>query len=373
MSIAACIAALIATFGEVDSISWTTMVLALVGLVPWALVARGVQLDPFVFLAMTMLPAAGIVLVESNPGGLFPVLIVVVWITRQRSSRLVVAAGLSAAIAMTIGCGIIEPEELNGVVYFLGGIGVAWLSGVLLHRQEVLVAELRDAAERERSHAVVEERTRVAREVHDVIAHSLTVNLLHVTGARRAIASDPERAAVALERAETVGRESLDSIRQVVGLLRDPETQRGDLETGTEAPLPAFSDIEMLVARYRDAGLDVEASCDLDDVDAGPMTSLTVFRIAQEAMTNSLQHAPGAPLSLRVEFDEGRSLVCLTAENPVRATISRARSDSRRGLGLLGMTERVRAAGGSIAVGPTSYGTWQVAVELPFDRTREPA
>jgi len=370
---AAGVAALIAIFGENDPITWITVVFAFVGLVPWVLELMRVRLDPLGFVAMTMLPAAAIVLLDSNPGGLFPAYLAVVWITYHRSSRSIVALGLVATAGMAIGCSFVQPSGYEGTVYFLGGVGVAWLAGALLHRQQALMAELREVTERERGRAAAEERTRIAREVHDVVAHSLTVTLLHVTGARRAMTSDPERAAAALERAETVGRESLDSIRQVVGLLRDRDTQRGGSMRLDDAPLPDVSDIPSLVAQYRDAGLRVEASCDLDDVAAGAMTSLTVFRLAQEAMTNSLRHAPGAPLSLRVHVDEDRSVICLTAENPVPESVPRRHTDSDAGLGLLGMAERVRAAGGSIEVGPTSIGTWRVAAEIPLDFAREPS
>ena len=372
MSLAACGAALIAVFGDEEPITWITVVFALVGLVPWALEASGVRLVPMLFVVVTMVPAGVIVLFDGNIGGLFPAMIAVVWITRRGSGRGVVAVGLTAAIGMTIGCRIVQPVDGEGTVYFLGGIGVAWLAGALLRRQEQLVAELREATERERVHAAVEERARIAREVHDVIAHSLTVTLLHVTGARRALTTHPQRAAEALERAEVVGRESLDSIRQVVGLLRSARVEPAPPARLEEAPLPDVSDIPSLVARYRDAGLDVEASCDLDDMPAGAMTSLTVFRLAQEAMTNALQHAPGAPLSLNVHLHEDRGAICLTAENPLRTGAPRARSDGRHGLGLVGMAERVRAVGGSLEVGPTSQGTWLVAAELPLDLAREP-
>ena len=372
MSMAAVVAALIAILGDDDQVTWITVVFALVGLVPWVLELRGVRVDSLLFVAMTMLPAAAVVLLDRNPGGLFPAYLAVVWITQRRSSQWVVALGLATTAGMAIGCSFVQPSGYEGTVYFLGGVGVAWLAGALLHRQQALVAELREATERERGHAAMEERTRIAREVHDVVAHSLTVTLLHVTGARRAMTSDPAQAAAALERAETVGRESLDSIRQVVGLLRDPDVRRGASERLDDAPLPDVADIPALVTRYRDAGLHVEASCDLDDVTAGAMTSLTVFRLAQEAMTNSLRHAPGAPLSLHVHADEDRSVICLTAENPVCESVPRGRDNGDGGLGLMGMAERVRAAGGSLEAGPTPNGTWRIAAEIPLDFAREP-
>lgn len=371
MSTAAGVAALIAVFATKDGITWITVVFALAGLAPWVLEAAGTRVGPWLFVGMAMLPAAAISILDRNPGGLFPAMIAVVSLTHRCSGQAVVAAALCASVAMTIVCGILQPWEFDGTIYFLGGIGVSWFAGTLLNRQETLVAELREATERERCHAASEERTRIAREVHDVIAHSLTVTLLHVTGARRALLTDPHRAGAALERAELVGRESLDSIRQVVGLLRDAEASGATDERADDTPLPQFSDLPSLVAQYRDAGLRVDASLELDAITAGAMTSLTVFRLVQEAMTNSLQHAPGAPVSLSVRPGEARDTLLIMVENPLRDASPRDRRERRQGLGLTGMAERVRAAGGSIDIGPTTRGTWRVTAELPLDRAKE--
>ena len=116
----------------------------------------------------------------------------------------------------------------------------------------------------------------------------------------------------------------------------------------------------------------VEASIDLDDVIASAMTSLTAFRLVQEAMTNSLQHAPGAPVWLTIRPDEDRARIRMTVENPMRETATRRRLGRRQGLGLTGMAERVRTAGGSLEVGPTPQGTWRISAELPLDRAKEP-
>ncbi|MTA14769.1 MAG: hypothetical protein F2534_19415 [Actinobacteria bacterium] len=370
MSLAAACAALIAIFGSSASISGITIAFALIGLVPWALESGGVQLRPPLFAVLTIAPAAVIVLADRNPGGLFPAMIAVVAITHRRCSSVVRVACLASVVGLTVGLTVLEGARSTGGVYFLGGIGVSWLAGSMLRRQEALVAELRQAAERERRHAAAEERARIAREVHDVVAHSLTVTMLHVTGARRAISTNPERAAEALERAETVGRESLDSIRQVVGLLRDSVTgadaSGGSRDPVADAPLPQLSDIPALVAQYRTAGLCVAASVDIDGIAADATTSLTAFRVVQEALSNALQHAPGAPVELHVAGDGHGTVLRIVAENPAP---TRARTSGRQGLGLLGMTERVRAAGGSVDVGPADSGAWRIEAALPLRRS----
>ena len=289
-------------------------------------------------------------------------MLVVVSITRSAANRWFSIAALALGASIIITLAVIErTAHETGAVYFIGGLGVAWLAGTMLRRQEVLLAQLGAAHALRSEHAAATERTRIAREVHDVVAHSLTVTMLHVTGARRALATDPGRAAEALERAETVGRDSLDSIRQIVGLLRSDAG-----EGSPNAPLPVIGDIPALVDQYREAGLAVAADLQLDGVTTDPTTSLAAFRVVQEALSNVLQHAPGAPVDLRVARDCGRVLR-IVAENPTTAPPAAARAE-RIGLGLRGMTERVRAAGGSVEVGATDRQTWRLDAELPLRR-----
>ena len=370
-SLAVLIAAVIAIFGGIDYTSWITIFFTFVGLVPWVLESRGIRLHPMLFLSMTMLPAAGVVLFDNNPGGLFPAYIAVVWMTQRTTSWVTVAVSLAATTGMTIGYGIVETAEFDGTVYFLGGIGVALFAGLLLRRQERLLAELHEATERERVHAASEERTRIAREVHDVIAHSLTVTILHVTGARRALLNDPQRAAEALERAEVVGRESLDSIRQVVGLLREVDENSVPLEHNGDALLPLLSNIPLLIDQYRAAGLDIEDHIELEGIAADAMTSLTVFRLAQEGMTNVLRHAPGSSVSLRIHPNADHSVIQVRVENPLCDAAVRRQPAGDQGMGLAGMAERVRACGGWIEIGPTESSTWLIDVQLPLDHAME--
>jgi signal transduction histidine kinase len=370
-ALAAIVAALIAMFGDDDSFGPITVTFALVGLLPWALESGGVRLRPLLFWALAVLPVAMIVLVDRNPGGMFPMMLAVVWIASTSTNRAVTGLTVASGAAIVLTLAAMEgTTHETGAVYFVGGIGVAWLAGSMLRRQEILLQELQAAHDRQRDHAAAAERTRIAREVHDVVAHSLTITMLHVTGARRMLRTDPTRAGEALERAEHVGRESLDSIRQIVGLLR-ADTPVGDVHepatTASEAPLPALGDIPALVEQYREAGLSVEADLRLHDIDTDPATGLTVFRVVQEALSNVLQYAPGEPMQLRVAADTDRCVLGVVAENPTTATPTGNRPD-RTGLGLRGMAERVRAAGGSVTSGPTDHQTWRVEAELPLRR-----
>lgn len=360
MALAAVGAALIAMFGEDDSFTPVTVAFALIGLVPWAFEAGGVRVPPLLFLLGTLGPAAVIVLVDRNPGGVFPLMLAVVSITRAHPFGWFSGVMVGAAAAIVISLAVIErTTHETGMVYFLGGLAVAVLAGSMLRRQELLLARLSDAHARQAQHAVVEERTRIARDVHDVVAHSLTVTMLHVVGAKRVLATDPARAAEALDRAEQVGRESLDSIRQVVGLLRT------GADDGRSAPLPALHDIAGLIDQYRTAGMSVSAQVDVDGVDADAATALAAFRLVQESLANALQHAPGAPVRLQVDRDAERAVLRIVAENRTGGG-NAPRNGERAGLGLRGMTERVRAVGGSMHAGAVDARTWRVEAALPL-------
>ncbi len=360
LSLAAVGAALVAIFGEKQGFTAITVACALAGLLPWALVAGGVRLRPAVFALLGLPPGVVAVAVAHNSGGMFPLMMVLVWLAhspRASISTLVTAAAMLAAITSL--CIQTGPDE-SGIIFFTAGMGIAWMTGAMLRRQETLTAQVQAMRDVQVAETAATERARIAREVHDVVAHSLTVVLLNLTGARRALATQPERADEALARAEAVGRDSLDSIRQVMGVLRAP----GD---GATLPAPALAGIAGLVEGARGAGLDLEASLDLPGLSGVPVDAtveLVAYRVVQEALANVLQHAPGATASLDVAA-EGADLVIRIENAPVPVPPA---SDprARRGLGTLGMAERTRAVGGTFESGPTPSSGWRVQARLPL-------
>ena len=179
--------------------------------------------------------------------------------------------------------------------------------------------------------------------------------MLHLTGTRRALATDPAGADEALARAEEVGRESLDSIRQVMGLLREPGT-------GTDVPVPGIADLPALLDGYRAGGLDVVATvAALPGVD--PTVGLVVYRVVQESLTNVLRHAPGAACTVDVAA-AGGAVEVVVVNGPGAHAPADAAGDARTGLGVRGMVERVRALGGEVVAGPTPGGGWRVAATI---------
>jgi len=370
LALGAAAMSLVALFGEAGSITVLTTMAALAGLIPWTLVAGGVRINVVVFALATLIPTALIVFVESNAGGIFPALLALVWVTRTAADPRIVIGYVAVCAGLLIALAVFkESVHETGLPYFLGGLGISWLAGLMLRRQDVLMVELAAMNELRVEHAATAERARIAREVHDVVAHSLTVVMLHLTGARRALSTDPQRADEALARAETVGRSSLDSIRQVVGLLRTDDAGASDDGAAVAPPLPGIAELTSLVDGFRAGGLEVRCTAELDAVEVGvdAATELVVYRVVQESLSNALQHSSGAMCEVTVEAERSVASARLEVEVVNAASMgSRPDAANRTGLGVRGMAERVRAVGGTFAAGPTPAGGWRVHASLPI-------
>jgi len=240
----------------------------------------------------------------------------------------------------------------------------AWIAGVtltaafslLIRRDRDLLRQLRRAQAGLAEQARAQERNRIARELHDVIGHTLTVSLLHVQGARLAVRHDPADAERALAEAERLGRECLAEVRVTVGMLREDDAAGGP--AGGRAPLPGAGGLPALVEQYRSAGADVTLTVEGDTAGLPATIGLAVYRIAQEALTNAAKHAPGAPTEIRLTVSPGA--VTLTADS--RAAPGRGNGT---GLGMVSMRERAESVGGRCEAGPGGRG-WLVHATLPL-------
>ena len=197
----------------------------------------------------------------------------------------------SFGAAMLLMVGVELSGRYEGAFVWLLGLLVAWAAGLGVRSQIELNAAQSALAEQ----AVVAERQRIAREIHDVVAHTLSETMLDVTGARLALRRDPVEAEEALLAAEKLGRESLAEIRRTVGLLAPGAS-------GTEAPMPTAAEVPELVDEFRTAGLDVELTLVGDAATLPPATGLALYRIAQESLTNVVKHAPGTCAAVRMEI-----------------------------------------------------------------------
>ncbi len=292
----------------------------------------------------------------------------------------VLADGLSnnvgwiAVCLITTWCVLID-SRIEGLAYWAGAmilfavewLGVkpdpgwgAWLAGVtltaafglLIRHERDLLRKLRQAQAGLAEQTRTQERNRIARELHDVIGHTLTVSLLHVQSARLAVEHDPADAARALAEAERLGRECLAEVRSTVGMLRQDGPADG---AGSTTPLPGTDDLPALVEQFRSAGADVTLTVEGDTGGLPATTGLAIYRILQEALTNAVKHAPGSPTEVRLAIGAGS--VTLTAD-------SLAMPGTGTGLGVVSMRERAESLGGSCEAGPGGRG-WLVRATLP--------
>jgi signal transduction histidine kinase len=278
----------------------------------------------------------------------------------------VLSRGIAVGIAYWFGTVLLFGAEWlwavrdPGWAPWTAGVTVSVLATLLIRHEFVLVERLRaaqaDLAERSKT----EERSRIARELHDVIAHSLTVALLHVTSARLAVEHDPDDAARALAEAERLGRQSLTEVRATVGLLRESPTEGAP--TGVAPPVPGLGDLPILVDQLRRAGADVGLTVH-GDLNALPETAgTTVYRIVQEALTNATRHAFGSPVAVRVEAAPSGVEVYVDSTGP---------PGHGSGMGLANMAERARALGGTCTAGAGPDGNgWVVHASLPVRAER---
>ena len=246
----------------------------------------------------------------------------------------------------------------NSVLASAASFGIPLLVGSSTGTRRAYTAALADRAQRleaERAdrdqRAASEERQRIARELHDVAAHDLSAIVVQAGAVDRLIDRDPAAAKRTLLDIRSQGRQTLTSLRQLVGVLREDDA-------GGRAPQPGLARLDELVAGARAAGMAV----DLAREGSRPLPAaldLTAYRVVQEALTNARRHAPGAPV--RVAVTVGREVRVVVANDAPEQPPTAADP----GHGLAGMRERVAQAGGSCAAGPTAGGGWQVEVHLP--------
>ncbi|WP_043675838.1 sensor histidine kinase [Clavibacter michiganensis] len=283
----------------------------------------------------------------------------------------------------------LPPDSATGPDPFLGGwqpvalpvlvlalLAVAVGTGVRSRRLhlarivEAAEAVAREAEQRTRL-AEAAERARIAREMHDVVAHSISVMVALGGGASMALDWAPDRARLALDELVGTGRTALADMRRVLGVLHDSPADDADASAAiaaaepSVAPLPGIRDLEPLLDRFRLAGLPVRATGIADPrlARADATLQLAVHRIVQEALTNALRHAPGtAGVEVAIRLPAGRMEVVVADQGP-GVPVERTPGSGR---GVLGMRERAAAFGGTVDAGPHGRG-WRVRAELPWD------
>jgi signal transduction histidine kinase len=280
---------------------------------------------------------------------------------RDRRQALVGLAILAAAGAIVTRN---DPAGGLGDYFFITLLfAIIWLGGLALGSKLEQAREADERAtrlEREREEraraAVAEERARIARELHDVVGHSVSVMTVQAAGVRRLLRPEQEREREALLVVEQAGREALAEMRRLVGVLRRPE------EAPALAPQPSLQHVERLVEQAREAGLPVELRIEGEAKQLPPGIDLTAYRLVQEGLTNAIKHAGASQAEVVVRYGEGD--VELLVSDDGRGVSDG--SSAGGGHGLVGMRERVAVYDGELEAGPQPKGGYALRVRLPL-------
>ena len=297
------------------------------------------------------------------------ILLLLYTLAAYRPRRVSVAGLAVCLIGAVIAVGVWSPRGVGAVnqillatVLFSGTALVAWVLGDSMRYRRAYLASLEDRAarlERERDAqaqiAAAAERARIARELHDVIAHNVSVMVVQADGAGYALRRDPERAGQALTAISRTGRQALAEMRRLLGVLRSDD-QQADL-----APQPGLEQLRELLDQAREAGMSVSFTLE------GPVrplpegAELAAYRVVQESLTNTRKHGGlAATAAVTLRYEPGGLLLQVTDDG-----LGAAAAADGPGHGMTGMRERVEMYGGTVRAGPLPNGGYQVTARLP--------
>jgi signal transduction histidine kinase len=302
-------------------------------------------------------------------------------ITLHGTRRQSLIALISCAAAMAVGIGL-QPGVVGSYTTWVEselGIAIAWIVAESLRNRRARWAELRTRAERlerereaESRRAVAEERLRIARELHDVVAHSMSVIAVQSAVGGHVMDTQPEEARHALAAIEATSRSALNEMRRLLCVLR----QDGE-PTGSLAPASGLADLTPLVAQVGEAGLQVWVRVEGERGPVPPGVDLSAYRIVQEALTNVIKHAAATTAGVKVSYEKGAVAVEITDDGagmkdgrhgtgPDGPRADAVTSPFSTGHGIIGMRERVAVFGGEFAAGPRPEGGFRVFARLPI-------
>ncbi|HUP73614.1 MAG TPA: sensor histidine kinase [Acidimicrobiales bacterium] len=282
--------------------------------------------------------------------------------TRSQIGLAVVAVGVTIAA-------LNHPPDLRGAnivgtsVSFAG----AWIFGtVLRNRRDALMEQVEEAEQRasieaeRHARAVAEERLRIAQELHDVVAHSMSVIAVQAGVGAHVLDSDPIEARRALEHIATTSRSTLNEMRRLLGVLRNEDGSKAE-----HAPAPRLEDLPALVAHVEASGVAVDLTVERAPCELPTGVSLSTYRIVQEALTNVLRHAGTARAHVDITYEPGT--IAIEVSDDGRGLVSASAATNGAGHGIAGMRERVAAYGGSLYTGPRPGGGFVVRARIPFE------
>jgi signal transduction histidine kinase len=286
--------------------------------------------------------------------------VIAVYTVANLEQRRRALAGMAAVVVLGVAWIAFDPvdvtavQHVQGLVWFSPWI-IAWLVGALVRSRRLYVQGLVREREEKALTAVAEERNRIARELHDVIGHSVSVMTVQASAVRRLMREDQGRERAALETVEATGREALAEMRRMVGVLR------GSGGAPDLAPPPTLEQLGGLIEKFRAAGLDVVLQTDGDPAPLPPGLDLTAYRLVQEALTNTLRHAQATRAAICIRY--GKAHLTVSVRDDGRGP----HAAGQPGHGLAGMRERVAVYGGDLIAGAAPGGGYELRAEIPVE------
>ncbi|GAA3151539.1 histidine kinase [Streptomyces rectiviolaceus] len=286
---------------------------------------------------------------------------------RLRAMVVLLGAAVLAGIAFRDTEPVLPGWSSPAVVLLVAGV----LAGLVRLWQRQLAASrgryahLQQAQGEATRRAVDEERSRIAAELHDVVTHNVSVMVIQAGAARKVMDAAPERSKEALLAVEAGGRAAMAELRHVMGLLAAPDTGRADSPADGLEPQPGLGQLDALIERVRAAGTPVRVTVGLPPDPLSPGVDLAAYRVVQEALTNTIKHAPGADATVAI----GRADDHLEIEIIDTGGSRDAPQADGNGRGLIGLRERIAVYGGELTAGPTLTGGYRIKARIPWPTT----
>lgn len=334
-------------------VSWSMLGPIVVAYWAWGL---GGRRSGYIHLFGLVLPLVLEIIESDNEVSMFITILTVAAVAAWTRNRRYVRIVIGLTMFMTGLLGVVQAINDFAWPNWLFGMAFAWGCGEIIWRFTGTVDELEHTRSLVADQAALQERRRIARDVHDLVGHSLSVVMMHVSGARLLVHKDPDEAERALVQAEDAARQSLAEIRRTVGLLRDESDP-----TTPAVPSAELTDVPTLVHDLNAAGQPVTLSLTGPIEQLDPATSLAGYRIVQEALTNANRHTIDATIDVVISMNNDSCDIEVTNQGGQAIDLGRG-----SGFGLVSMRERAKSVGGSLVAGPTADG-WTVDASLPVE------
>jgi signal transduction histidine kinase len=333
---------------------------------------------PFAVFAIIFAAAFAQVFINQEITDDFALLVAFYTIAAHEPPRRVLAAAAALECGAVLGALRFVPSGVKQAwlwAFFSGLVGAAGLLGYYVRGRREHLAALVDRAERlerererEAQLAASAERTRIAREMHDIVAHNIAVMIALAEGAAYTVKQDPDQAVTIMGHVSQTGRSALTEMRRLLGVLRQPGATEAD-----HAPPPGLSDLDDLLATTRTAGLPTRLTVSGQPFPLPPTAQLALYRMSQEALTNTLKHASAASAEVRLTYRDTEVELEITDDGRPKdaATAGTARhgvaGSDPAGQGIVGMRERAAVFAGDVSAGPRPEGGWRVHTVLRID------